>query len=172
MEALGRQELIKEGVEPAQVSLLYALDMRYVGQSHELTVPVSIGGDAVTVFHNAHKKRFGHQYPDEPVEIVNVRVTARGALAKPQFPAETPGQVDASAACVGQKRVLFGPTSAVETQLFQRDRLHAGNVIDGPAVIFQLDTTTVISPGWQARVDLYNTLIITRLEEQGANEYT
>jgi N-methylhydantoinase A len=162
LEARGRAELVAEGVKPAAVMLSRALDMRYVGQSHELTVPVAAGDDCIASFHQAHARRFGHQHPDEPVEIVNVRVVARGALAKPGFPTESPGETDPAAAQVGCKPVYFGPAAPVEARLYQRERLRAGHVISGPAVIFQLDTTTVITPGWQARVDPYGTLVITR----------
>ncbi len=163
LEARGREELVAEGVEPAGVALSRALDMRYVGQSHELTVPVVTDDDCIASFHQAHGRRFGHQHPDEPVEIVNVRVVARGALTKPGFPVETPGEADPAAAQVGCKPVYFGPAAPVEARLYQRDRLRAGHVISGPAVIFQLDTTTVITPGWQARVDPYGTLVIDSL---------
>jgi N-methylhydantoinase A len=171
LEDRGREELIAEGVEPDAVSLARALDMRYVGQSHELTVPLTAGDDFIRAFHQAHGRRFGHQHPDEPVEIVNVRVIARGAMTKPEFPTEMPGAADPAAARVGHKAVYFGPTSPVETQLYQRERLRAGHVLTGPAVVFQLDTTTVIPPGWQAQVDRYGALVIThRQMSQWANQ--
>lgn len=161
LEERGREDLFAEGVAPSHMTLDQALDMRYAGQSHELTVPVLEGKDPVEAFHNAHQRRYGHQHPDEPVEIVNVRVVAKGALTKPRFPAEAIGAPDANAARIGRKAVFFGPSTAVETQLYARERLEAGNEIDGPAVIFQLDTTTVVPPGWRARVDAYGTLVIT-----------
>jgi N-methylhydantoinase A len=167
LEARGREELVAEGVEPAAVTLSRALDMRYVGQSHELTVPLAAGDDFVPAFHQAHGRRFGHQHPAEPVEIVNVRVIARGAMTKPDFPTETPGEADPAVARVGCKLVYFGPMSPAETRLYRREQLRAGHVIPGPAIVFQLDTTTVIPPGWQAQVDRYGTLIIT---QRGAGE--
>jgi len=159
----GRAELVAEGVGPAAVSLASALDVRYVGQSHELTVPVAVGDDFVGAFHQAHGQRFGHRHPDEPVEIVNVRVVARGALTKPDFPAQTPAAPLAyagAAARIGATAVYFEPAAAVETPLYQRELLRAGHVIGGPAIIFQLDTTTVIPPGWRGRVDPYGMLVI------------
>ncbi len=164
LTARGRRELVAEGVEAANVALYYGLDMRYVGQSHELTVPVASGDDVVKSFHEAHERRFGHAHPEEPVEIVNVRVVAQGALMKPRFPTETPGQADPGVAWIGQKAVVFGPTAHLKTDLYRRDRTRAGHVINGPAVVLQLDTTTVIPPGWQAQVDSYGTLVLTRLK--------
>ncbi len=160
----GRAELIAEGVGPGAVSLSSALDMRYVGQSHELSVPVAVGDDFVGAFHQAHGQRFGHQHPAEPVEIVNVRVAARGALTKPDFPTQTPAAPNPSAARVGVKAIYFGPAEAVETSLYQRELLRAGHVIGGPAIIFQLDATTVIPPGWRGRVDARGMLVIQTAE--------
>jgi N-methylhydantoinase A len=162
LEDRGLKDLIAEGVNAADISFSQALDVRYVGQSHELTVPVVPGTDIISGFHRAHDKRFGHQHPDEPIEIVNVRVIARGALTKPRFPVAPRGKSDPSEARIGQKTVYFGPKSPLETQLFQRERLRPGHSLSGPAVVFQLDTTTVIPPGWYAQVDPYHTLIITR----------
>jgi N-methylhydantoinase A len=160
----GREELIQEGVQPEDVSLGQALDMRYVGQSHELTVPVSTGEDVTQAFHRDHNRRFGHQHPDEPVEIVNVRVIARGALTKPRFPRQTPGEADPTRARIGTKAVHFSSRSPAQTQLYQRDKLQVGHIIAGPAIVFQFDTTTVIPPGWQATVDPLGTLVITPQE--------
>jgi N-methylhydantoinase A len=161
----GAEELVTEGVSPGDVALSQALDMRYVGQSHELTVPVSAGDDVQRAFHQAHGRRFGYQNPNEPVEIVNVRVVARGALIKPHFPRETPGGPDPTAALFGRKGVSFGQRGPVNAGLYARELLRAGNVIAGPAIIFQLDTTTVLPPGWSAQVDPWGTLVITSSEE-------
>jgi N-methylhydantoinase A len=161
----GRKELIAEGVTAADVSLSQALDMRYVGQSHELTVPMVDGQDVVQAFHDAHGQRFGHQHPEEPVEIVNVRIIARGALTKPHFPRARPGGAGAATARIGSKPVFFGPKSATRAPLYTRERMQAGHVVVGPAVIFQMDTTTVIPPDWKAQVDPYGMLVIRRQVE-------
>jgi N-methylhydantoinase A len=162
LKTRGMEDLMAQGVAPQNVSLSQALDMRYAGQSHELTVPMMAGADIIEVFHQAHERRFGHQHPEEPVEIVNVRIIARGALTKPRFPSEAPGNTDPAMARVGQKEVHFGQGAPVGTQLYSRERLKAGNMIAGPAVIFQLDTTTIVPPVWQAQVDLYGALVLTR----------
>ena len=160
--ARGQRDLIAEGVAPSQVHLTRALDMRYVGQSHELTVPVNVGDDFIAAFHAAHGRRFGHRHPGEPVQVVNVRVVARGGLTKPAFPTEAPGAPDPAAARIGFKTVYWGPDRPEKTTLYHRQRLHAGHLVPGPAIIFQLDTTTVIPPGWQARVDAYGMLVVNR----------
>jgi N-methylhydantoinase A len=165
LEDQGRADLVAEGVNPGDIRLTQALDMRYAGQSHELTVGMTHAISPIQAFHQAHLRRFGHQHLDEPVEIVNVRVKARGGLLKPYFPTEVAGKADPAGAWIGNKDVYFGPTAPSKAELFQRELLRAGNVIGGPAVIFQLDTTTVIPPGWQARVDSYGTLIIVRQTE-------
>jgi N-methylhydantoinase A len=162
LKSRGLEELVAEGVAPADVSLSQALDMRYAGQSHELTVPVSAGDDVVRGFHQAHARRYGHQQREEPVEIVNVRVVARGALTKPRVSSAAPGPADPADARVGRKAVYFDPDTPVDTDLYARESLRAGNVIPGPAIIFQMDTTTVVPAGWAAETDATGTLVITK----------
>ncbi len=162
LKSRGLEELVAEGVAPAEVSLSQALDMRYAGQSHELTVPVFAGDDVVRTFHQAHARRYGHQQREEPVEIVNVRVVARGALTKPRFSSATPGSPDPTGARLGRKAVYFDPESPVDTELYARASLRTGNIIPGPAIIFQLDTTTVVPAGWAAETDPTGTLVITQ----------
>jgi N-methylhydantoinase A len=157
----GRQELIQEGVAPADISLEQALDMRYVGQSHELTVPVTSETEIRRAFHQAHQRRFGHQHASEPIEIVNIRVLARGAQTKPRFTRAVPVG-EARPPRIGQKDVYFESAAPIATALYQRGQLRAGHALDGPAVIFQLDATTVVPPGWHAQVDPFKTLVITR----------
>jgi N-methylhydantoinase A len=174
-------ELGAEGIEGDQITLLPALDMRYQGQSYEL--PVSLGmvsarddgawpgladGNEegyVAAFHAVHRQRFSYSNDREPVEVVNVRLKAVGGTTKPRFSNREPGNLDPKAAHLGYKRVYFAgadsPQAArpVPAALYDRDRLVAGNMIVGPAVIFQLDTTCVIPPGWSASVDGWGNLV-------------
>jgi hypothetical protein len=106
----------------------HALDMRYAGQSYELTVPVVHGADFVTVFHALHGQRYGYAHPDEPVEVVAVRVTASGRTPKPSLRPATAGGPDASLARVGTRPVWFrrepgAAAEPVETPLYERERL-------------------------------------------------
>lgn len=124
------------------------------------------GPGIIQDFHIAHRRRFSYASEDEPVEIVNVRLKAIGETAKPRFSRLPPGDADPWPARIGQKQVHFGDarhpgaTEPIQTNLYRRDRLAHGNVVDGPAVVFQLDTTTVIPPGWAATVDVWGNLIV------------
>jgi N-methylhydantoinase A len=166
-----RGELRAEGFGDSEVVLLPALDMRYVGQSYELRVEIDLAGEIeehVGAFHELHRQRFSYASEDEPVEIVNLRVKAVGRTAKPQFSYQTPGSLYPDAARVGYKPVHFADRDAphaarpIPTALYDRDRLEPGNMVVGPAVLFQLDTTTVIPPDWSAAVDGWGNLLVVQ----------
>ena len=102
----------------------------------------------------------------EPVEIVTLRLKAVGRTVQPSFQGRQPGGLDPKSAHDGYKQVYFAgaesPASArpVPAALYDRLRLVPGNVVVGPAIIFQLDTTTVIPPGWAATVDRWQNLVV------------
>jgi N-methylhydantoinase A len=161
-------ELCDEGFAGDQIKLQPALDMRYLGQSYELRVGARPGGGAqsyIQDFHEAHRQRFSYANQGEPVEIVNLRLKAIGQTAKPRFSHQAPKQLDPKAAQVGYKQVYFAERNApnaarpVPAALYQRERLAPGNMIVGPAILFQLDTTTIIPPDWSATMDGWGNLV-------------
>ena len=163
-----RAELRAEGFGDDEIAFLPALDMRYAGQSYELRVDVDLEAETeehVSAFHELHRQRFSYASEDEPVEIVNLRVKAVGRTAKPRFSHQPPGSLHPKAAQVGYKPVHFAdrdpPHAArpLPTALYERDRLEPGNMVVGPAVLFQLDTTTIIPPDWSATVDGWGNLL-------------
>jgi N-methylhydantoinase A len=140
-------------------ALEYGLDIRYIGQSFELTAPLagtdSIQSlvDALAGFHAAHELRYGYARPDAPVEIVNVRLTARGVRPKPGFaraPEATSADPDAAQIGVAPMRCRG---RWFDAPLYHRDLLRHGHELRGPALIAQEDSTTALLPGWRARVD-------------------
>ena len=155
-------EMAAEGYEASRVTLNYRLDMRYKGQSHELTVPWVSGETAVTErFHAAHQLRYGYRLPeDEMMEVVTLRVTAVAPVVPPKILQEVPGSPDASAAVLGEKQVWFKQQPHRAT-LYEREKLRPGHQINGPAIVFQYDTTLVVPPGWEAVVDRFRNLILT-----------
>jgi N-methylhydantoinase A len=165
-----RSDLRAEGFADAEIRLLPALDMRYVGQSFELEVRIGPEGtwdarQCVQDFHEVHRRRFSYASKAEPVEIVNVRLKATGMTAKPQFTFHASGDLDPRRAQVGYKFVYFADSESpqaarpIYAALYQRDRLTTGNMVVGPAVIFQFDTTSVLPPGWAAMVDGWGNLL-------------
>ncbi len=160
LEDRARRDLNAEGIALADISLERILDMRYRGQSHEIAVAQPEGASWLDGFHAAHHRLYGHRHDDAPVEIVNVRLRAVGRTPKPDLQPLPEGDPDASAACIGRAPVWFSPVKPTLAALYLRERLLAGNRLAGPVVIFQLDATTVIPPGWRAAVDCWGNLIL------------
>ncbi len=149
-------------------------DARYVGQNFELRVPVVSGPpaaldghpapDAVAAikdrFFEVHDAAYGYHNPDDPVEVVNVRLTAFGRTRRGQAEGTAPGAAEAPAP-VEVRPVWFDPHAPADTPVFDRSRLRPGVGIAGPAIVEQLDATTVVHPGDLARVDAHANLAIT-----------
>lgn len=149
MMGQARSDLRHEGIAAAGMTFVPSLDMRYVGQSFELNVP--FGEDIIGAFHAAHESRYGHAMHDRTVEVVNVRLQAIGAVEKPILEPE-PARAH-QAAPMQEKHGI---------QMYDREALLPGARLAGPALVFQLDSTTYIAPGWAAYVDGYRNLILER----------
>jgi N-methylhydantoinase A len=157
-------EMVGEGHEPEAVELRYAVDMRYAGQSHELTIPIGWPGSATGpslghAFHEAHERRYGYRQLQAEMEIVTIRLTAVAPATA--LPSEPPplAEAGAEAAALDTKEVWFEERPWPAT-LYDRGRLAPGHRFQGPAVVFQYDATTVVPPGWQAAVDGYGNLVL------------
>jgi N-methylhydantoinase A len=179
-------EMRAEGHNPAALTWQRALDMRYVGQSHELTVAggawqvageegsdagkLATGDEAgakiAAAFHAAHAARYGYDRPEAAVELVTLRLSVEAAHTPPPLSDEAPGAADAGAARVGTAAIWFAD-GVHETALYERDQLRAGMAFAGPAVIYQYDTTTLLPPGWSARVDGRRNMVLERFQGPG-----
>jgi N-methylhydantoinase A len=163
LAARARARLAADGFPPASMRLQASLDMRYVGQAFELSVPFDAGlvsmKDVDRAFYAAHEARYAHATAD-PAEIVSLRVSAYGVGAKPALP-HAPASGSAAAARVGERAVWFGqaPTS---TPVYARAGLPAGATLDGPALVEEPGTTTVVPRGFGLRVDAHGNLILER----------
>jgi N-methylhydantoinase A len=144
------------------------LDLRYDGQSYELSVPVATPisadrvADAVDAFHDQHRTRYGHARPDEPVEVVALRVRGRVPTSPPSLPREPETDVPLAEARLGTRPVWFDADGPTSTPTYARADLHHGHAFEGPAVLHQYDTTVVVPPGWHARVDARQNVRIER----------
>jgi N-methylhydantoinase A len=167
LESDARERLAAENVPAEQMSIQRLVDMRYLGQWRSLTVPVSSPADltdAAERFHTEHERAYNYRRDGSPVEIYRLSVRAVGVTPKPQLrrhelnggapaaPASRPVHFDASG-------------TAVETPLYVRSDLPAGTEIAGPAVIDQLDSTTLVPPGWRAEVDEWLNIRLHRDEK-------
>ncbi len=153
-------EMEAEGFDLKALLLQRSLDVRYVGQSHELMIPYE-ERDITQVFHAAHAKRYGYERPEARIEIVTLRLAAMLPVIPPQLIEEVLDVADAEAVILGKKKVWFGG-EVVPATLFERSKLRPGHHFEGPAIVFQYDTTTVIPPEWQVTVDSYSNLILSK----------
>jgi N-methylhydantoinase A len=153
----GQADLAVEGVPDSVITLERLLDMRYEGQSYELTVPFTRNflGD----FHDAHNQAYGYNTPDLPIEVVNLRLRAVGSLPRPALPQTETGAADPDIALFGRRPVVLAQGVA-EVPFFDGQELQPGHQIIGPAVIVHSDTTIFLGSQDQLAMDGYNNLII------------
>jgi N-methylhydantoinase A len=164
--------LIREGVAPDRIRRVRALDLRYVGQSFELTIPLpdrSLTASGLSglseAFFRAHDRAYGFAARGEPIEVVNVRLSGTGLVPRPRLARIAPGGGDPRGARKGRRSVVFGDSSRPaprDCPIFDRARLRAGNRIRGPAIVEQLDSTSVIPPGFAVTVDRLGNLLLQR----------
>jgi len=163
LTARSRARLAQDGFAPTSMRFEASLDMRYVGQAFELSVPFDASlatmKDVDRAFYTAHEARYAHATAD-PVEIVSLRVSAYGVGRKPSLP-RAPATGSLQAARIDERTVLFDarPTA---TAVYARDRLPSSVVLEGPALIEEAGTTTVVPPGFRASVDAHANLILER----------
>jgi len=171
MRAEAEDALARDGVPTERRSFAFWIEMRYVGQSYELAVPLSATDRAAwnalpPAFHREHESRYGHHDPRAPLEVVSIGVTARGLIDAPKLPRPPAGGVTPPGeALIGTRRIFFESVQSSragwsDCRVWQREKLLAGNVIAGPAVIEEVSSTTVLYPGDVARVDDVGCLVI------------
>jgi N-methylhydantoinase A len=170
LQADASAELAAEGINAADAQFARELDLRYSGQGYELRTPLDglFEGQLTAAALAAVRERFdarhaqlhGHAAKERPVEVVSYRLRARVAVPKYEPKEEVPAPPGDRA--VKGTRTISLDATAIEAALYERDRLHVGAVITAPAIVEQFDATTVIPPGWRARVDGYRNLIVTR----------
>lgn len=157
-----------EEIVPAARELSRSVDMRYAGQNYELPIAVPEGpltGATLDVlaerFVAAHRQRYGFIADGEPVQLVTFRIEAVGLVRKAAFQPHEDSGPDASAAIIDKRDMWLAEAGGfVSCPVYDRDRLDAGNRISGPAIIEQMDATTIVPPGMTARVEPYLNLIL------------
>lgn len=160
LEDAGRRDLEREGTASDDISFVRQLDLRYVGQSFELTVGSTDPGEAALRFHAEHDRAYGFSAPGEPVELVSVRLRAIGRIAKPAPPTLAPGPLPAPS---GRRPVHFAESGGyVETPVLDRYALAAGSRFEGPAIVEEYDSTIVVHPGFTAETDSHGNLLLRR----------
>jgi N-methylhydantoinase A len=159
MEAKALQELAQEQFPRERLQTLRRVGMRYRGQSYEVIVPVpNLNGpndltDLVKSFHAAHQRRYGHMAEAEAVEIVNFQVTGVGRIPKAEMKIFDKAVAEATPPQI--RRAHFNAFDASDVEVLHRSQLSPGARIEGPTIIEEQTSTTVLYPGQRAKVDPY-----------------
>ena len=156
--AQGKKDLVFEGVNEENIIFEYYLDMRYKGQSHEITIPFN--KEFVETFHQFHEKFFGYKNQNKPTEIVNVRLRCRGYLEKPEIKPAPVSDKNIDNAILEFKNVYFNNKQPLNTKIIDRNKLKPGNKFEGPAIVVEYTSTIVIPPKWNVFVDKYSNMVL------------
>ncbi len=173
LESHAARDLRDEGFEASQTLIERALDLRYAGQGYEITIPCDwpLQGDSLKTlrarFDEMHKQMFGHTAPGEPVEIVSYRLRGVGRVPPVALPKHERKGLPLSAALRETRKARFNGVTH-DCPVYQRERLDVGITFAGPAIVDQLDATTVIPPGQTARVDEFKNILISSTRTEGA----
>ncbi|MGH3010301.1 MAG: hydantoinase/oxoprolinase family protein [Gaiellaceae bacterium] len=166
-----RTWLEREGIPEADQRLAFNVDMRYYRQGYEIPVeidPTLLAGNGTTMlaerFNQLHEQFYGFRMEGSACEIVNLRAIGYGKVPEPQLPEDEPGAADASGAVIDEHEVYF-QGEWLPTRIYDRAKLRPGHRIEGPAIVTEFDSTTVVLSGYAAEVDRYLNLIINPTEE-------
>ena len=168
MEAKGRADIMAAAPHTVDIAVKHFADMRYIGQEHAVTVGVpgelfarrDIAGIKAR-FDAVHQVRYGYASADERAEIVSLRLSVTGLIGKPSQASLSHGGGKADDALIGVRPVEFGVLGGrIDTPIYDRDKLGAGHVVSGPALIQEYASTTVLAPGDRLTVDRFGNLDI------------
>lgn len=165
LKTTGRNKLLSDGVDKEEIAYRPSADLRYRGESHEIFVefadcPISgrMLGELAAAFHDKHQLIYGHAAPEEPVELVNLRLRAIGAVENVELSPIQGGSFEQARQAT--RSVHFPRHGWLQTGIFARDLLPAGASLTGPAIVEGRESTVLLPPGSSATVDRIGTLII------------
>jgi N-methylhydantoinase A len=158
----------QEAIEPRRRSVIRAVDLRYGGQGYELTVRCPAGPiDAAAIkalregFERAHRQVYGYIAEEEPIQVTTLRLEAVGLVPKAEFKPQPKAKTPVETALVARREVWLPETGGFTAcPIYDREKLGPGHRIAGPAIVDQMDSTTLVLPGQTATVDPYLNLII------------
>ena len=168
-EADAMQQLFKEGVHKEDSSLERYLDVRYVGQHHEVTVPMPNNcviteehlEEIANTFHKAHERLYSYMTPETPIEIINLRVTAVGHVEKTGLEKKESSDAKVEDAIKNTRKLYLQEYNDwVEVPVYDRNKLYYGHTIEGPAVIEERITTIIVHPQWNAHIDEFDNVVM------------
>ena len=167
MAATARATLTSESVPADRIDIKYSADLRYIGQFNEVEVALADGTqltdksveDLSAAFHLKHDSLYGYSMPDAGVELINLRITARGKTEKPAQERHEKGAVDPDHALLGARDAWFAG-DFVDTPVYEGLKLANGNRVSGPAIIVQPTTTIIVPPDFELLCDEYNNYLM------------
>jgi N-methylhydantoinase A len=165
LESLARTDLNGEGFGADRIGIERALDMRYAGQGYEIAIACDYPLNADFIadlrrrFDETHKQMFGHTAPAEPVEIVSYRLRGVGLVPQVKLSAHKPTGRKLDDALIEMRGARFNGET-VDCPVYRRDLIDVGASFEGPAIVEQLDATTVIPIGRHVRVDNFKNMLV------------
>jgi 5-oxoprolinase (ATP-hydrolysing) len=170
LEGQARAQLEQDGIPADRLLIQRVADCRYLGQGYELRVdcgPGPVDGAWIEKlradFHDIHEREYSRRFEESDIEIPNVRVRGIGLMPELRTPETEPGSESPDEALRHEGEAWFrvgGNLEAVSTRYYDRAALKAGNRLEGPAIVNQYDSTTVIPPGLSARIDRFGNIVI------------
>ena len=160
MEARGRDELRAQNYPPERIRLERRADLKVAGQTYELSITVPAGrvfdaaalAETIHAFTSLYRERYAFFYEGEALLLTNLRVSSHGLNAGVELPEFVRGEIDLASASKGSRPVCFDAAGFVDTRIYERDLLRPGMVVDGPAVIEEETSATIVPPGTRAEV--------------------
>lgn len=168
LETQGRDQLKEQNVPEDQIEIVWSVDLRYEGQSYELSTPVMRKElltqadikEIVDLFHDLHYRIYAYGSVDEMVEFINLRVAAIGKVPEVSLAHSGAGDGDAEIARKGSRPVHFPTEGFIDTTIHDRALLRPGHVVSGPALVEEMASTTVLTPGVEGTVDEYGNILV------------
>ncbi len=168
----GRSQLRAEGFDDSRLEILTQLDMKYEGQVSDLTVPYPANevnrqtiNAVIKSFDEEHERSFGYSSPGTGYQLVNVRVIARGLPEVPRMPDKLELPVMATGSSEPNRDVYFGTTRGWASVPIVNRQVLVGATTDGPLIVEEYDSTTVVPPNWNASVDQWSNIILENAEK-------
>jgi N-methylhydantoinase A len=158
-----------ENIQSSKQRIERFIDMRYLGQNYELTIPIedhlssSVELDLIIQqFHKEHERNYGFANPNENIQFINYRVTALGQVSQLQLKESPDSDGTVAPVKIDERHVYFDEKQDfVITSIYNRDFLRSNDCFEGPAIIEQMDSTIVVPPNTSVKVDSYRNLILT-----------
>ncbi|WP_291731431.1 hydantoinase/oxoprolinase family protein [Leisingera sp. F5] len=170
LKNVGKADLENDGIPEVQQNFDVIAEVRYHGQGFELRVPMPKEGlalenvpDVISAFHKQHKADYGYSFDDSLVELYNVRVIASASVRHLELtPLSIGSQDDIKAAFMYERETVFDDGSVHMTPRLDRGKLGAGTRVEGPAIIIQHNSTTLLPPGYAAEVQDFGSLRLSK----------